>query len=112
MGFSDKIDKRPVNTLQTMLDNSKIGDYIYVYENGDMQICDLPQKYINRDNSVKVENGLMLFDTEENDLIAATPQEVFNFCYDCLIFDDINSTPKQREQVLNWFKNDFGVKIE
>lgn len=109
MGYSSTVDERPVNTLQIMLDNSKIGDYVYVYEDGDQQICDLPKRFIKEDGSVKVKNGLMLFDTEEKKVIAKTPQEVYNFCDDCLIFDtDMNCSEEQKQQVLNWFEQ-YGV---
>lgn len=110
MGFNCNVDKRPVNTLQYMLDNSKIGDSVLVYEDGDQQICDLPKRLLKKDGSVKVKNGLMLFDTEENKIIAKTPQEVYEFCDDCLIFDtEMNCTEKQKMQVLNWFEK-YGVQ--
>lgn len=109
MGFVSTVDNRPINTLQYMLDNSKIGDYVFVYEDGDQQICDLPKRLLKKDGSVRVKNGLMLFDVEKNKVIANTPQEVYDFCDDCLIFDtEMNCTEEQKEQVLKWFEQ-FGV---
>ena len=109
-----KVYDRPINTLQAMMDNSKLGDVMTVYEDGDYQVyCNwqMPKKFLHKDGSVKCENGLMLFDEEEVEIAANNPQDVFNYLDDCLIFDtDMNCTPEQLTQVLDYFET-FGVKV-
>ena len=109
MFFDTRVDNRPVNTLQIMLDNSQLGESVCVYENGDQQFCSLPKKLLNEDGSVKVKNGLMLFHVGENKVIAKNPQQVYDLCDDYLIFEEgLNCCSEQLQQVFEWFKQ-YGV---
>lgn len=114
MSFCSKVEERPINTLQNMMDNAKLGDVMTVYEDGDQQVyvnCRMPKKFCYADGSVKCPNGLMLYDEEEKKVVANTPQEVYNYLDDCLIFDtDMNCTEEQLEQVNKWFKEEFQVE--
>ncbi len=110
-----EVKERPINTLQTMMDNSKLGDVWVVYENGDNQVVvneKMPKRYLNPDNSVKCVNGLMIYDYEEKKVVANTPQEVYDTLLDYLIFDiDLNCSHEQYEQVNNWLAKEYNVKL-
>lgn len=113
-GFDSRVEERPINTLQLMMDNSHLGDITTVYEDGDAQVyvnSKMPKKFLNKDGSVKAENGIMLYDEEEKKIIANTPQEVYDYLDGCLIFDEMNCTKEQLEQVFNYFKG-FGVAVD
>ena len=110
-----RLDKRPINTLQTMMDNSHLGDEVTVYEDGDRQVVvnsQLPKKLLYPNDSVKCVNGLMLFDEVERKVIANTPQEVYDYLDDCSIFDtEMNCTQEQLDQVNKWFKEEWNVEV-
>ena len=106
-----KVDERPINTLQYMIDNSKIP--FTVYENGDQCISDLPGEYLNENGSVKVENGLMLWDEEELEVYREGAQEVADCLWGCLIFDtDMNCSKGQLKQVCEWLRKEFNINTE
>ena len=122
MGFNSTVYERPVNTLQAMMDNSKLGNVLTIYEDGDRQVyvnSKMPKRFLNENGSVKCPNGLMLYD-EENRKIETrldgtrvnTPQSVYDYLDGCLIFDtDMNCTEEQRSQVIEWLKTEYNVKI-
>ena len=116
MNIMDRmIHIRPICTLQTMMDNSHLGDEITVYEDGDRQVVvnnQLPKKLLYPNGSVKCVNGLMLFDEVERKVIANTPQEVYDYLDGCLIFDtEMNCTQEQLDQVNQWFKEEWNVEV-
>ena len=122
MGFDSKVYERPINTLQAMMDNSKLGDVLTVYEDGDSQVyvnCKMPKRFLYEDNTVKCPNGLMLYD-EENHKIETkvdgtkidSPQKVYDYLDGCDIFDTyMNCTEEQRTQVVEWLKTEYNVKV-
>ena len=120
MGFDSRVYERPINTIQAMMDNSKVGNYITIYEDGDCQVYvndNMPKKYLYKPTqegqrgAVKCPNGLMLYDEEEKTVIANTPQEVFNFLDGCDILEvDLNCTQEQKDQVMTWFKEKWNVE--
>ena len=109
------VEKRPINTLQLMMDNSHLGDEVIVYEDGDNQVVinkELPKHYLydaepGYRRTVKVPNDkkIMLFDEEERKVVALGVQEVYDYLDDCMIFEvDLNCSQKQLDQVNNYFK--------
>ena len=109
------VERRPINTLQLMMDNSHVGDSVTVYEDGDNQVVinsELPDDLLNEKQpgyrrTVKVPNDkkIMLFDEEERKVVALGVQEVYDYLDDCMIFEvDLNCSQKQLDQVNNYFK--------
>ena len=96
--MNTKVETRAINTLQHIIDNSHVGDYVTVYEDGDQQVLinsELPKQYLYEPNdpntrpAVKVPNEekIMLFDEEEYKIVAIGAQEVYDYLEDCLIFE-------------------------
>ena len=115
------VDIRPINTLQHMMDNSHVGDYITIYEDGDQQVLinsELPNYYLyeskdpNIRRAVKVKRKIMLFDEEERKVVALGAQQVYDYLEECLVFEEgLNCTEEQLKQTLQYLK-DLGAKIE
>ncbi len=116
------VEKRAINTLQIMMDNSHLGDFVIVYEDGDQQVVtnsELPKRYLYEPSGpgirpvVKVPKGkkIMLFDEEERKVVALGAQQVYDYLDECLIFEEgLNCTKKQLAQTNQYFKN-LGAKI-
>ncbi len=108
-----KVYDRPINTLQAMMDNSKVGDEITVYENGDQVVVanSLTNKYLNKDGSVKVRNKIMLWDETDHIEIVSGAQKVYEYLDDCMIFDtNLNCSKEQYDQVIEYLKS-LGANI-
>lgn len=116
------VKKRAINTLQIMMDNSHLGDFVIVYEDGDQQVVansELPKRYLYESSgpgirpAVKVpkDKKIMLFDEEERKVVALGAQQVYDYLDECLIFEKgLNCTKKQLAQTNQYFK-DLGAEI-
>lgn len=117
-----KVYDRPINTLQTMFDNSKIGDYMTIYEDGDNQVVvnsELPKRLLYpfapyERGIVKVPKNqkIMIFNEESRKVECLGPQAVFEYLLGCDIFDtDMNCTIEQLHQVLLYLK-ELGAQFD
>lgn len=111
--MSTKVEERPIETLQNMIDNS--GVPFSVYEDGDSQIyCNvqMPREYLHDNKSVRVEDGLMLWDDEEWKLEREGAQACYEELDSVCVFDtDMNCTEEQLKQVLVWLEQSYGVVL-
>ena len=119
---NSKIDARPINTVQIVMENAHYGDTMTVYEDGDSQVVvnsELPKRYLypttpGHRAPVKVPKGkkIMIFDEEERKVCALGPEEVYDFLNVCGgPFDEINCTPEQQEQIIDYFRS-LGCNID
>lgn len=108
--MNTKVYDRAINTLQCMMDNSKIGDELLVYEDGDQEILPghTPKGLLYANGTIKVPNddGVMLLDWSDGIVVALGARQVYNYLEDAGVFEvGLNCSQEQLDQVTSWLKN-------
>ena len=107
--FDSAVYERPINTLQAIMDNSKIGEELTVYEDGDRIVYingTMSKKYLyaHTNKCVKVPGDYLIgiYDETEKTFIVTGVGSVRDYLIDCEVLNDLNGTPKQLDQVRNY----------
>lgn len=108
--FNSIVYERPINTLQAIMDNSKIGEELTVYQDEDRPVyvnSKIPKKYLYgsiRNNAIKIPGDYLIgiYDETEKSFIVTGAGSVRDYLIDCEVLNGLNGTKEQLNQVITY----------
>lgn len=100
-----------LNLIQRIIGRAKMDYFLSIYQNGDNPISYINPELLDENGKVKCDNGLILYDEEEDIIIANTPQEVYNWLFNTMVLDECNASEEELNMICSWLSREYNVNF-